>query len=280
MRLGIRAHDIGTLPVDDLAARAAAEGFSSVQLAVAKAVKDMPSEPGVMMPAHASAMRDAFATRGVAIAVLGCYINPVDPDRTARRKALDRFRFYLSMAPAFGGAIVGTETGSHNADQSFHPDNESEETLAALISSMAELVAEAERHGSCVGIEGVTSHVATTPARLKRVLDAIPSPALKVIFDPVNFLDAGNAHRQTEVFSEAFALFGSRMAILHLKDFRMENGVLRSAPACSTGNLDTTFLLSRLPKTGITDILLEDTPQDRIAQTRADVVREFSSVLD
>lgn len=278
MKLGIRAHDIGTLPHADLAARAASLGFGSVQLAVVKAVSDMPSEPGTLAGEHAGRMKDAFSAEGVGIAVLGCYINLVDPDEAARRKALDRFKFYLSMAGAFGCRIVGTETGSLNADWSFHPDNLNESTMTRLIESVRELTACAEAHGVCVGIEGVVSHVATTPARLRRVLDAVDSPALRVIFDPINFLNAENCDRQHEIIREAIDLFGDRMSILHLKSFEVADGVLRSVPACS-GRLDDAFLVEALKRTAITDILLEDTPTAAIPETRGRAAERYAELI-
>ena len=45
IRVGVRAHDFGKLPADELARRIAATGMSCVQLAVSKAIAGLDLKP-------------------------------------------------------------------------------------------------------------------------------------------------------------------------------------------------------------------------------------------
>jgi L-ribulose-5-phosphate 3-epimerase len=163
VRIGIRAHDFGKLPAEELASRIAAKGLCCVQLAVNKAIAGMDLVPGRrdLTPGLAWDIGRAFAKHSVQIAVLGCYINLSHPDAAARAPLMAFFKEHLRWARDFGCSIVATETGSLNPDWSFHPDNQGEEAFKLLVPRVAELVAEAQRFGVMFGIEGVASHVLT-----------------------------------------------------------------------------------------------------------------------
>lgn len=242
-----------------------AEGLDCVQLALGKAIDGVDLRPGVLDSEMAAGIAAAFARHGVRIEVLGCYINPIHPDSSSRRKSLDLFKVHLRHARDLGCNIVALESGSLNADQSSHPDNAGEAAYQDLLGSMEELVAEAERCGVVVGIEAVTSHVLSTPERMRRLLDDLPSPHLQVVFDPVNLLSLANCLEQREIMRRSFDLLGDRMAVVHAKDFRIADGDLAACPPGS-GMLDYPYLLSWLVghKPGIA-ILLEGVPAGQAA---------------
>lgn len=228
LRIGVRAHDFGKLPPDELARRIAAKGMTCVQLALSKAIEGLDLKPGHLNPGLAFHVGQAFQRHGVQIAVLGCYINPIHPDPATRKALLGFFKEHLRVARDLGNSVVALETGSLNADYSPHPDNHGEAAFRAMLESFAELVAEAEKFGVSVGIEGVTSHTVCTPARMRRVLDTIGSNNLQVVFDPVNLLSLENHREQDRVVQESLDLFGDRIAIIHAKDFVVEPGGLRA----------------------------------------------------
>ncbi|MDP3179561.1 MAG: sugar phosphate isomerase/epimerase family protein [Spirochaetaceae bacterium] len=265
MEFGCRAHDFGKLPPDESAARAAGAGFSSVQLAVSKALQGVDAGNGRLSPGLAARIGASFRARGVRIAVLGCYINPIHPDPAERRRHIDRFKEHLRFARDFGCSIVATETGSVNPDCSYHPDSASDASLAALVDAMAEIAAEAERFGVFACIEGVTTHVASSPLRLKAVLDLVGSNNLQVLFDPVNLISPDAVGAQRRMIDESFDLFGDRILAVHAKDFVLEDGRTRIVPP-GAGCLDYNALFSLLAerKPGV-DVILEDLRPDAMS---------------
>lgn len=262
IRLGIRAHDIGRFPVDVLVRKVADEGLDCVQLALGKAIEGMELKPGLISPGLAAEIGGAFASLRVRIEVLGCYINPIHPDIEVRSTLFCLFKDHLRQAREFGCNIVALESGSLNADYSPHPGNAGEAAFDGLLDSLRELVTEAERCGVVVGIEAVTDHVISTPEKMRRLLDAIPSPHLQVIFDPVNLLTHENYLSQREIMERSFDLFGGRICVVHAKDFRIADGSLVVCPA-GTGMLDYPLLLSWLSrhKPGIAILLEEAYPE-------------------
>lgn len=256
--IGIRAHDIGKMPVRELAKEIAKKGFSCTHLALQKAITDFDYSFGKLNSGMAKEIREAFYKEGVFISVLGCYINPVHPDEKIRRESLERFKEHIRFARDFGCNIVATETGSLNYDWSYTPENSSPKAFEMIVESVAELVHEAEKFGVIVCLEGVTVHTVSTPEIMKNVLDRINSNNLQVLFDPANLLDAKNVKNQREMMSEAFELFGDRINIIHAKDFVVENELKKSVPI-GKGLLDYPFLIKYLKeqKPGI-EILIED----------------------
>ena len=258
MMLGVRAHDFGRFPAGELAGKIARPGLTCVQLALSKAIAGLDLAPGMLNPGLAFHIGQAFHRHNLQIAVLGCYINPIHPDPKTRHALLGLFKEHLRYARDFGCGLVALETGSVNADYSFHPDNHGARAFQQLLESLGELVAEAEKFGVLVGIEGVTRHVVSTPAKMKTVLDTIQSNHLQVVFDPVNLLSVDNCQDPDRVIQESFDLFGGRVAIIHAKDFVLQNGEIISRPA-GQGCLDYRLLLKTL-KAGkpCINVLLEE----------------------
>ena len=258
MIIGGRAHDFGKLPVAQLATKASEQGYSHVQLALSKAIYGIDCSFGKLSPGLGNYIRDSFKKENVQIAVLGCYINHIHPNNDERRKEIDRFKEHIRFARDFGCSIVGTETGTLKVAGAGDYDNESESAFDTLIESLKELVCEAEKFGVIVGIEGGKNEVVTTPQRMRRVLDLIPSNNLQVIYDPTNYLSVNNFNNQDEIIKDAFNLFGDRMVIVHAKDFVVCQGIINTV-AAGTGNLNYELILRLLKeKKPFINILLED----------------------
>jgi len=277
LRIGLRAHDYGTnLSPEKLADILFEYKPASIQLALAKALSNIPGAGGIT-PGYARGIKKIFEERGISIAVLGCYINPVHPDPAIREKHLRRFEEHLRYARDFGCSIVGTETGSCNGDCSFHPDTEKPETFDLFCHSLERLIKIAEKCGSIAAIEAVADqHVVSSMEKMQTVMRRLASPSLKVIYDPVNLIpNAGlrensSFQSQKDFFAEAFTAFGDEIVAIHAKDFRMDaNGKIGTLPA-GTGELDYPALLSLIAKRkpGI-DILLENSSPDTGKQAMA-----------
>ena len=262
LQIGLRAHDYGQkLPPEKLADILGAYKPASIQLAPSKALEDAP-RPGGFSPGYARYVRRILEERNIAVAVLGCYINPVHPDPDIREAQLRSFEEHLRFARDFGCALVGTETGSRSPDCSFHPDTARRETFDLFCRSLERLVSTAEKCGSIVAIEAVADqHTVSSVEKMERVLSHIVSPALMVIYDPVNLIpSSGLEESQERFFVQAFDTFGDRIAAIHAKDFRMEGNHKNGALPAGSGELDYPALLKLIAdrKAGV-DILLENT---------------------
>lgn len=156
--------------------------------------------------------------------MLGCYINPIIPDEEKRKAEVRRFIEHLKYARGIGADMVGTETGRYDADFKIVPYTYTEGGYQRLLTSMREIVAAAEKLGVIVGVEGVATHTLYSPEIMQRFLADIDSPNVEVILDPVNLLDENNYQVQEEVITKAFTYYGDKISVLHIKDFKLENG--------------------------------------------------------
>lgn len=276
MNLGVRAHNFGKLPLEMLVDKVAKKKFSSVQLALAKAVKDIDTDNGRFSHGMACHIGNAFRNRGIQIAVLGCYINLVHPDLSVRKKSLERFKEHIRYARDFGCSIVATETGNLNVDSTFNNDNYGEEALSTVIESVSKLVEEAEKFGVIVGIEAGTKSPIHSSKRMKSLLDAVKSNNLQVVFDPLNLMTAENYKEQEKVFDEAMNLFGDRIVVVHAKDLILQGGNVKTTPpGKGLLNYEYIFKLIKHEKPYI-NILLEDVKEPDMDSSIAFLKEKFS----
>lgn len=241
MNLGIRFHDTESLPFEERVAAVRRQGFGCVHLALSKAFEPF-AGPDALTPGFAMHIKNAFARNELDIAVLGCYLNLLHPDARELADIQSAYRAHLQFASWLGCGMVGTETGCPNADYRHEPACHTEECFAQFAKNLEPVVADAERLGVTVGIEPVYSHSIYSPRRARQLLDAMRSPNLKIILDPVNLLCAANAHRHRDIVDEALDLLGGDVAVLHLKDFTVEEDTLRSVPA-GFGRMDYAGLM-------------------------------------
>ena len=228
LHLGVRAHDFGQIPLQDLIEKLQQYKFSHIQLAVKKSFPESAPSLAAISPGTASYFGNAFRKAGVQIAVLGCYVNIVDTDPLKRAQALAEFGTHLRLARDFGASLVGTETGS--VGQGYTIDNFTEEAFQEVITSVSTMVEEAERFGVTVGIEAGLHHPLYTASLTRRLLDAIPSNNLQVILDCANLMSPTNYLQQETIIAEALELLANRIAVIHLKDFIVKDERIQIVP--------------------------------------------------
>lgn len=262
LNLGVRAHDFGQVPLDALIAKIRRHSFTCIQFAVKKSFPDSVPDFSALSPGTAAYFGGAFRQAGIHLAVLGCYVNIVASDPAERNRALSDFAVHLRLARDFGASLVGTETGS--VGNGYTPENFTEEAFQRVVESVRWMVAEAERFGVTVGIEAGLNHPLYTAGLTRRLLEEVPSRNLQVILDCANLLSPDNYLRQEDIIAEALDLLGDRIAILHLKDFRIEQGRLEIVPV-GQGDMQFRPLLHYMKyKRPHIQGLLESTPEENM----------------
>jgi L-ribulose-5-phosphate 3-epimerase len=264
MKIGIRAHDFGRLALEEMIDKIKSRGFSAVQLALNKALTEVDADSH-LSPGLAYHVGETFRKNDIQITILGCYFNPL-AEEEERKKAVARFKEHIRYARSLGCSVVATETGSVNADWSFHPDNHGEEAFVKVVETVKELVREAERFGVFVGIEGVIRHTIHSPQKLKRLIDEVNSNNLQIVFDPVNLLDINNYKRQDEIIRQSIELFGDRIVAVHSKDFIVEGNEFKTVPA-GTGLLNYKLIFELLnKKKPFVNFIMEELSEEEMQQ--------------
>lgn len=248
MQIGIRLHDVNTgmapehQTMEARAAKAREEGFTCVHLALSKVIKGTAFDGCALSEGLAMYVKRVFARQELDVAVLGCYLNLAHPDPDKLRDIQERYYGHLRAAALMGAGVVGTETGAPNPEYKMDANTHTAGALDAFIRGLVPVVERAEHWGTALAIEPVWKHIVYDADRAVQVLDAIKSPNLRIILDPVNLLYAGNADQKDRVIGDAIDKLGDRVAVVHLKDFVREGGELRSV-AAGTGEMDYTRIL-------------------------------------
>lgn len=220
MKRGIRGHDIRAVGLESVCKVAQEKGIEYLQLVLERTIDGF--SYGNFTEEYATELKNAMSDSKVAI--LGSYINPSNPDDDALRFDLDKFKEKIKYASILKPIAVGTETGIYKEGMTY-----TEEAYQRVLASIKEVVAEAEKYGVTVGIEGVCWFVINEPKTMKRLLDDLASDNVRVIFDPVNYLNINNYKSQDEMINDVFSLFGDKICVLHAKDFVVEDGEFKFA---------------------------------------------------
>lgn len=268
LNLGLRLHDARPGTLAERAAVAREMGYTCAHLALSKTIDKSYMEPAALTPGLADAVKGDLC--GLSVSVLGCYLNLAHPDWDAYQQILRKYVAHLRFNTWLGAGMVGTETGSPNAAYAYDPETtHSDWALELFIRRLEPVVRAAEQFGVMMAIEPVYKHIVSTPRRARRVLDAIGSPNLGIILDPVNLLHPDNLDHRDEIVAEAIELLGEETLTIHLKDYRIdENGQMISI-AAGTGEMDYSAVLrfakARKPFIQMT---LENTKPENCVQAR------------
>lgn len=251
---GLRGHDIGD-NFDEMCENAKNAGIKKLQFAMAKTVCNVNFDEIGYDSALSAKIKQQLDRYDLHVSVLGCYINPVSPDKASLNTQLTRFRNFLHYAKDFGADAVGTETGYLPSLEEAH----SEENYLTLVENLRPLVREAEKLGVTIGIEPVYVMAIHSPQRMKRLLDDLNSDNVGVILDVSNLTHAQTRHMQSDIIQDSFDLFGDRIKAIHLKDFTFE-GDKKSFAVAGTGELMTELIFDRIGMLKHTpEIILDET---------------------
>lgn len=247
MQVGIRLHDARKLPLEERLAEIRRQGFTCAHVALAKVISENSVENSALTPGYAMYLRKLFAKQEIDIAVLGCYLNLANPNKQSLAETTRRYLANIRFAAQLGCGVVGTETGAVNETYTFEPACHSREALNIFIANLRPVVRYAEQMGVIVAIEPVFKHIVSNPVRARQVLDEIASPNLQIILDPVNLLDISNYQEQEAMIEEAIEVLGRDVAVVHIKDYRVEDGKIISV-AAGMGQMNYEALLKFIKK--------------------------------
>ena len=278
MQLGIRLHDIEKTTLENRLKIAREQGFACGHLALSKVISEYPVNESALTPGFAMYLKRIFAENQLDVAVLGCYLNLANPNKESLKAIQNKYLAHIRFASLLGAGVVGTETGAVNEKYTFEERNHSEEALEIFINNLRPVVEYAEKMGVIMAIEPVYKHIVCNAKRARRVLDEIDSPNLQIIFDPVNLLDISNYKKREEIFKETIEALGDDIAVVHLKDFVVEDGKLVSV-GCGKGEMNyeqiLSFIKNRKPYIHAT---LENTTPETAVFSKDHILNIYSSI--
>lgn len=259
--IGIRAHDLPASTPLELKEYARKLDIKYVQLALSKSFSNIQWTNHKFSIGLSEKIREQLGD--LRISVLGSYINLLaEGENLEQEKAV--FKQNMLFAKYLNAGVIGTETGM---------SNHTEEDYKKVLSNLSELVADAEKLGVIIGIEGVFVHTINTPKMMKRLMNDIKSPNVMTIFDPVNYISIENYKDQDMIIKEAFELLSDKMAVIHIKDFDIKNGEMIGARVGKgIFNIRLLFDCIREYKPYI-DVLIEGSNEQLFEEERKEILK-------
>jgi sugar phosphate isomerase/epimerase len=226
----------------------AATGAVSVQFDLASAVgRTFPTE---LSQEIVEAIGARFAERQLTLAALSGTYNMIDPDPQAREVGAEGLSRVIALAPRLGTPVVTLCTGSRDPGSMWqkHPDNDTPEAWADLLTQMEKALRVAEKYGVTLAVEPEIGNTINSVAKARRLLDEVRSPQLKIVMDGANIFQRGQLPNMRSILDEAFQLLGSEIALAHAKDLDKdgEAGHL----AAGRGLLDYPYYMELLKASG------------------------------
>lgn len=226
MQLGFVSAIFGDLPLEEVLAFAATEGYQCVEVMCWPASGPDRKFGGVchldvddFSQSRADDVRALGEKHGIAISALGYYSNPLAADADEAQRARDHLKRVIDAAPRLGLSIVNSFVGAHT-------QLPLEDNLRRFADVWPELVRYAEDGGVRIGIENCPMlfphtwpfgmNLARTPAIWRRMFEIIPSASFGLNYDP--------SHLVMQLIDpiEPIQEFSSRILHTHAKDMRVD----------------------------------------------------------
>ena len=245
MQLGFVSAILGDLPLEDVLAFAAGEGFDCVELMCWPAGKADRRYAGVthldvaeFTDSQASHVRGLLKSSGIAVSGLGYYPNPLDPDAAHRQTVIAHLQKVISAAAKLSVPVVNTFVGRD-------PARSIEDNWPLLQSVWPDIVKQAEASGVHLAIENCPmlfsrdewpggKNLATTPAVWRKIFAELDSTHAGVYRVGLNF-DPSHLVWQHIDYVRCIREFGSRIFHVHAKDTRIDADALYSVGSLGLG---------------------------------------------
>lgn len=244
MKVGIRAHDLGKDTIENLLDKAVSNKFEYLQLVFKKGLIDNEGNPIPFTKDNAMIVKKELDKRDLKVSMLGAYFNPVHSNKDLVKKNTEYFEEHLKYAKVLNCEYVGTETGSYNDDKwTYNPRNQTEEGYQDTMNTFRHLRDAAEKYETTLLMEPAWGHVIYSVDQLKRAVDELNSPYVKVTIDIFNLVYIGNYENYKEIFLHALETFKDDVKIIHLKDFYVEDGKIVQC-GLGKGIIDFEYLIN------------------------------------
>lgn len=232
MDFGIFESVYGKDSLEKAAKKIKEAGFQSIQL------NPFFADGGALAPdkitkAKAKKIKEIFDEQGIKIVGIGSYGRFISPDPAEKNQIIEDTKKWIKLAKDFGSDLVVTEVGSKHATNNWQdcPENETAETWEEVVEVYKDLAKFAAKYKVNVAIEPHFGQAVKGAKDLRRLLDEVALPNLKIAYDAANSVNAQNEKHQEQEIEEAFELLGEDIILVHAKDAVIQNGTTEFVPA-------------------------------------------------
>lgn len=224
---------------------------------------------------------DAARQAGIVIAEVGAWSNPISPDESTRRAAIEQCQRSLELAEKIGGRCCVNIAGSRGERwDGPSPDNLTEETFDLIVETVREIIDAVQPQNSFYTLETMPWIFPDSPQNYLRLLQAIDRKAFAVHLDPVNLISSPHRYfNNASLIRDCFDLLGPYIKSCHAKDILLRDQLTvhldEVRPGC--GGLDYPAFLRALSQLdpGV-PLMLEHLPGEEEYRLAADHLRSLA----
>jgi sugar phosphate isomerase/epimerase len=212
-------------------------------------------------PVESTATDDAIAgfaaaarEHDIVIAEIGAWRNPLDPDESARKSAVEFCKTQLELAERIGCSCCVSIGGSRGEQwDGPHPKNLTAETFAMVVDTVREIIDAVEPKRTFYTLETMPWMFPDSPQSYLDLIRAIDRPAFAAHLDPVNMVCSPQRYfYNASLIRDCFDLLGPHIKSCHAKDISLSGKLTTHLDEVrpGLGALDYRVYLTELSKLG------------------------------
>ena len=207
--------------------------------------------------------RSAAQKADILISEVGAWSNPIDPDVSKSKAALEKCINSLQLADEIGANCCVNISGSRNPEKwaGPHKDNLTPETFDLIVETTRKIIDAVKPKNTFYALETMPWAYPDSVDSYEKLIKAIDRKQFGVHLDPVNLVVSPQVYyKNGEMIAEAFKKLGRHIKSCHAKDILLlEDELTPHLPEvrAGLGNLNYAVYLKELSKLKNIPLMLE-----------------------
>ncbi len=162
----------------------------------------------------------AAADAAIIIAEVGAWSNPISPDETERRTAIQKNINSLALAEEIGANCCVNIAGSRGATwDGPHKDNLNDETFDLIVETVRKIIDDVKPTRTFYTIETMPYTIPDSPESYLKLIKSVNRAHFGCHLDPVNMISSPRRYfYNADLLKESFTLLGPYIRSCHAKD--------------------------------------------------------------
>jgi sugar phosphate isomerase/epimerase len=240
-----------------------------------------PVKPGAESE-EIKAYKNAAQKADIVIAEVGAWSNPIDPDDTKSKAAIEKCIQSLQLADEIGANCCVNISGSRNPEKwaGPHKDNLTTETFNLIVETTRKIIDAVKPKNTFYALETMPWTYPDSVDSYEKLIKAIDRKQFGVHFDPVNLVISPQVYfKNGDMILEAFKRLGQQIKSCHAKDILLlEDELTPHLPEvrAGLGNLNYPIFLRELEKLKNIPLMLEHLNSEEEYNQAAQYIRKVA----
>ena len=233
-----------------------------------------------------SGYREAAQKAKIVIAEVGAWSNPIDPDDSKSKAAIEKCTKSLLLADEIGANCCVNISGSRNPKYwaGPHKENLTAATFDMIVETTRKIIDAVKPKNTFYALETMPWCFPDSVDSYEKLIKAIDRKQFGVHFDPVNLVISPQVYfTNGQMISDAFRRLGKWIKSCHAKDILLlENELTPHLPEvrAGLGNLDYKTFLKELLKLDGIPLMLEHLKTQEEYKLAAEYIRKTGSEIN